>query len=158
MMGLFRLVCSNGLTVSSGDLAEYAIRHAGFKTEDVLAASAKMVGQIPQLMAIVDNMRSKQLTEEQRRQFAAQALNLRWDDGKAPIKATDLLVARRTEDRGTDLWSTLNVVQESLIQGGIAGVSNGRTRRRYTTRAVNSPAGDIRLNRGLWELAEKIAA
>lgn len=154
MMGLFRLVCTNGLTVSSGDIADYRIRHTGFKTEDVLAASAQMISHIPTLAAKVEGMRTLKLNDDERLAFATQALGLRWDAGKAPIEASHLLMSRRGADNGHDLWTTLNVVQENIIRGGITGRSHGRTRRHYTTRAVNSPATDISLNRGIWEIAE----
>ena len=157
MMGLFRLVCTNGLTVSSGNISDYRIRHTGFRTEDVLAASAQMIAQIPALAATVERMRDMKLTEDQRMAFAAQALGLRWDAGKAPIETAQLLMHRRQVDASTDLWTTLNVVQENIIRGGITGQARGKTRRRYTTRAVNSPATDIVLNRGLWQLAEQFS-
>jgi hypothetical protein len=69
------------------------------------------------------------------------------------------LLPRRHDDQASDLWTTFNVVQENVIRGGLTAVgrdANGR-RRRTTTRAVNGIDQDVRLNKGLWVLAERMA-
>ncbi|MFS1808980.1 hypothetical protein ACL6UX_28660, partial [Bacillus anthracis] len=55
----------------------------------------------------------------------------------------------------------LNVIQENVIKGGLRGVQRddeGRRVRRIKTRSVNSIDQDIKLNKALWLLAEKMAA
>jgi hypothetical protein len=47
------------------------------------------------------------------------------------------------------------VVQEHLLRGGDKG--RAATGRRITTRPVKSVGEDIRLNRALWTLTEKLA-
>lgn len=43
-------------------------------------------------------------------------------------------------------------IQENLIKGGLIGrTAKGK---RSTTRGVNGIAGDVKLNRALWEMAE----
>lgn len=64
--------------------------------------------------------------------------------------------ARRGADRKTDLWTTANVVQENVIKGGVGGIS-ATTGRRMKTRAINSVGEDVRLNRALWSLTERMA-
>ncbi|MBP1848374.1 hypothetical protein J2046_006665 [Rhizobium petrolearium] len=79
---------------------------------------------------------------------------------KTPIKPEQLLVPRRHDDRADDLWTVWNVVQENAIKGGIRGVGRddlGRTRR-VKSRAVNGIDQDIRLNKALWLLGERMAA
>jgi len=63
-----------------------------------------------------------------------------------------------------DLWHTLNVVQENVIRGGLHGTvrgidpdTNRRTFRRVTTREVRGIDQDVKLNRALWMLAERMA-
>lgn len=71
---------------------------------------------------------------------------------------TDLTV-RRHEDRAVDLWTVTNVLQENAIRGGLTAVGRdaGNRRRRVTTRPVNGIDQDVRLNRALWLLGERMA-
>ena len=67
---------------------------------------------------------------------------------------------RRNEDApapdgSRSLWATLNTVQELVMQGGIKGRTN--TGRRTTTRPVKAVDRDVKLNKALWILAEKLA-
>lgn len=62
---------------------------------------------------------------------------------------------RRFEDRDPSLWTTFNVVQENLIRGGLKGV--GSTGRNMTTRAVASVHENVKLNKALWNLTQKMA-
>jgi hypothetical protein len=69
------------------------------------------------------------------------------------------LKERRYDDKGHDLWSVYNVVQENIIKGGVQGQklgSNGRIRRQKT-RAVKAIDRDVKLNKALWLLTEKMA-
>jgi hypothetical protein len=58
------------------------------------------------------------------------------------------------------LWHTLNRVQENVIAGGLSAIerdAEGRRIRRVTTRQVKGIDADVRLNRSLWQLAERMA-
>jgi hypothetical protein len=54
-----------------------------------------------------------------------------------------------------DLWRTTNVLQETLMRGGLRGTAT--TGRKVTTKAVKSVTGDLAINRGLWTLATEMA-
>jgi hypothetical protein len=75
-----------------------------------------------------------------------------------------MLRPNRFEDRGQDLWTLFNTAQEKLIRGGARVLSHTKaTRQRgYPTirkaRAISSLPESIRINRQLWDLAEKVAA
>ena len=73
-----------------------------------------------------------------------------------PVTPAQLLNTRRAVDAAPDLWTTENVIQENLMRGGIR-VRNAATGRRATTRPVASVNEDIRLNKGLWVLADRMA-
>ena len=76
-----------------------------------------------------------------------------------PIKAEQLLFPRRHEDCADDLWTVWNVVQENAIKGGLRGVGHddlGRPRR-VKSRAVSGIDQDIKLNKALWLLGERMA-
>jgi hypothetical protein len=76
------------------------------------------------------------------------------------IRPAHLLTARReadyTDGEGNrDLWRTTNILQESLMRGGLSGTAT--TGRKVTTKAVKSVTGDLAINRGLWTLATEMA-
>jgi len=53
------------------------------------------------------------------------------------------------------VWTTFNRIQENVVRGGLHGRSaNGR---RMSTREVTAIDGNVKLNRALWTLAERMA-
>jgi hypothetical protein len=87
-------------------------------------------------------------------EFAREAWGLKPNDSIPPVW---LLTARRDEDltlpdASRDLWRTTNVIQESLVRGGLTG--RNERGRRVTTRSVKAVDADLRINRRLWEMAE----
>jgi len=101
--------------------------------------------------------------------FAEAAHTVRFADSEGkvstPITAAQLLQPRRTEDTGTDLWKTFNRVQENTIKGGLTARAqdtfDNRGRRQrgrmVSTRQVKGIDQDVKLNRALWQLAERMA-
>ncbi|WP_271898783.1 DUF932 domain-containing protein [Candidatus Phyllobacterium onerii] len=70
------------------------------------------------------------------------------------------MIPRRYDDKANDLWTTFNVTQENVIRGGLRGMlldEQGRRVRRVSTRAVNGIDQDIKLNKALWVLSQKMA-
>jgi hypothetical protein len=154
-LGLFRLVCSNGLVVSFGNFGAYRVRHVASIISDVLVGAEAIVRQFPMIEESVARMQAYTLSDNQRSEFAYAAMGLRWSSDKAPFESDRLLQTRRADDTGRDLWTTYNVIQENLLRG-----QNMRFRRRFygsqvprTTREVKSIDMEMSLNRGLWELA-----
>lgn len=157
MSGVFRLVCSNGLTVRSADFGSISVRHSGgidFR-ERVIDATYQVIEETPRTMARVDAWKQIELSPPQREAFAAAALEIR--DATVEVEPSDILRTRRSADRSADLWTTANVVQENVNRGGVRGVS-ATTGKRQRTRAVGSVTEDIRLNRALWTLTERMAS
>lgn len=155
MLGVFRLVCSNGLIV--GETFEgIRIRHMHFTRDEIINASRQVIEMGPVIVRCMDDMKNTPLTENEKGAFAKSVLPLIYEDpAKSPIKPEQLLLPRRAADRGDDLWTTLNVVQENVLRGGLNG-SNPTTQRRVTTRKVKSIDRDVKLNRSLWILAEEM--
>jgi hypothetical protein len=132
--------------------------------QDVLDGSRKLIADTQNSLGTVQGWSQLQLTDGEQHAFAESAHVLRFadSDGKVttPITADQLLTSRRREDIGGDLWHTLNRVQENVIAGGLSAVqrdANGRRVRRVSTRRINGIDQDVRLNRALWSLAEKMA-
>ena len=150
--GLFRLVCLNGLMVAVGEIASLHVAHRGDVIEDVIAAALKLSEQFGILAGYVARMEARLLIQEERHQFALRALALRFEPQQLTGLATDqVLLPRRAEDAGQDLWRTFNVVQENVLRGGLLRrAASGRLTR---TRGISAIREDVRLNTGLWEMA-----
>jgi hypothetical protein len=163
MAGLFRLVCLNGMVVSDGTVGAVHILHKGPREQQlqrVAEGAHNVLKQGPRVIEKVRAWQGIQLNPDERMAFAEGARHVRFADSEGevatPIKASQLLYARRPVDGGMDLWSTFNVVQENVIRGGLSGV--GSNHRRATTREVRGIDGNIKYNKGLWTLAEEMAA
>lgn len=155
LSGFFRFVCSNGLI--AGDICDdVKVRHTGNVVDDVLEGCIRVLDNVELASERIQTYQSLQLSEHQQNAFAEAALALKYDDpAAAPIIAARVLDARRWEDRKSDLWTTFNRTQENLIKGGLRGRNaNGR---RTSTRAVGGLNEDVRLNRALWTLADRLA-
>ena len=73
------------------------------------------------------------------------------------INHNDLLIPHRDEDSKDDLYTVLNVIQENLLRGNISGI-NKDTKRRFTSKEITSISKDTEVNKGIWDIAEKIAS
>jgi hypothetical protein len=154
LAGFFRFVCSNGLI--AGDVCnDIRVRHSGNVVNDVIEGSFRVLDNVEEIGSRIETYKSISLKPEEQALFANAALQLRWDEDKAPVEAERILRARRWADNGSDLWTTFNRVQENLVKGGVAGRAS--TGRRLTTRAVGGVTENVKLNRALWTLADGLA-
>jgi hypothetical protein len=143
-VGIFRLVCSNGLVVSDADFNNVSIRHINYTFETLQTKIGEVIAKLPGLVQKINLFKSTTLTEAQMTDFAYKAASLR---SKATVNVEELLGSTRKEDEGNDLWVVFNRVQEKLIGGGY---KSGRRK----TRSVKSFQKDIEINEQLFELAE----
>ena len=153
--GLYRFVCSNGMVVADGCIGSLSIRHTGNVVDEVIEGVYEVVHETPTLIERVGEYRATRVNDREALVLANAALELKYESGRAPIAPEQLIVPRRTEDHGADLWSRINVVQENLLRGGLRGRS--ASGRRMHTRAVASVTDDVRLNKALWRLADEFA-
>lgn len=151
--GLYRLVCSNGMAVPDGVAQSVRVRHTGDMT-DVIEGVFSVVEEAKALPRLIDEYSSIILPRPAQVAFANAALELR--ESTLPLTADQILRPRRTADTRTDLWTTLNVLQENLTKGGIR--TRNASNRRTSTRAVTDIAGDLKLNKALFVLAEQLKA
>jgi hypothetical protein len=155
--GMFRLACLNGLMVATSLVEALHIRHTGNIISEVVEGSTKLLQNAPVISDTVQQWRTIDLSPVEQKILAEEAHSLRFDgEGNSP-NPEKLLAPRRWEDNGTDLWSTFNRVQENAIKGGLRTI-DPETRRRNRTREVRGIDQNVRLNRALWSLAEKMAA
>ena len=156
---IWRKVCGNGLMVAS-DLFNFTHRHVNFDSKLFIQSAHEIVRNAGQIAGQVNDMRAIELTPDERGVFAASAHSLVYDEpDKAQIKPERLLIERRYDDEGKDLWTTFNVIQENLMKGGISYLKRDTNNnlRRNRTRKVKSIQKNIKLNKALWMLTEKMA-
>lgn len=162
--GLYRLVCSNGMMVSDAEIDAVNVAHKGNIIENVIEGSYRLIADTHKAIETAQNWTQLQLTDGEQSAFAQAAYTLRFADSEGkvttPITPAQLLEPRRREDVGSDLWHTFNRVQENVIAGGLSAVqrnANGGRVRRISTRRINGIDQDLKLNRALWQLAERMA-
>jgi len=156
-VGLFRVVCTNGLVVSMGIFPVWRVMHRGDVVQDVVCAALRISERFEQLAAAVERMERTMLNESQRLELAGEALALRFpNDAAGAMQPSQLLVPRRAQDVGNDLWRTFNVLQENVLRGGL--VRRSASNRLTRTRGIQAIATDVRLNTALWEMAIARAA
>jgi hypothetical protein len=163
MGGIFRFVCANGLVVADSMCASVNVYHKGNIVDDVIEGSFQVMEDTERALAVSAQWQAINLSYPEQRAFAEAAHSLRFADadGKidTPIEPEQLLIPRRSADTGSDLWRTFNRIQENAIRGGLKARHNQEHDfRRVTSRPVKGIDQDVRLNRSLWALAEKMAA
>ena len=152
-MGLFRVVCTNGLIVSRGAFPGVCVAHRGDIV--VITGALRIAEQFEILAGQVERMEAWHLLRDEQLGFAHAAMAVRYPDmGEASMQPAQLLRCRRVEDQPDNLWSTLNRVQENLLRGGLTRwAANGRLSH---TRRITSLREDVRINGRLWDLAAQV--
>jgi hypothetical protein len=143
-VGIFRLVCSNGLVISDADFNNVSIRHMNYSFETLQTKIQEVIAKLPNLVQKINLFKSTQLTEAQMQDFATKAMQLRT---KQRVNIMDVLNADRPQDAGNDLWVVFNRIQEKVIGGSYKA---GKRK----ARSVKNFQKDISLNEQLFELAE----
>jgi len=154
LAGSFRFACANGLIVGQ-QIADIRIPHKGDIQGRVIEGAFTVLKEFDHVTESIESMKAEALSHDEQLGFGRAALELRYDEGKAPIEAHRAIEARRRVDAGNDLWSTFNRVQENLTRGGQTAYSAER-RQNVTTRAIGGIDQGVKLNRALWVLAEKM--
>ena len=154
-VGIFRVVCTNGLIVSVGSFPSVRVAHRGDIVEEVVGSALDISERFGVLAGQVERMEQRLLPKDEQIMFAERALALRYPEPSEPgMEPAQLLTCRRVDDLGNDLWSVLNKVQENLLRGGLTRLTAGG--RRSRTRRITSIREDLRLNSRLWDLAEDV--
>ena len=149
--GLFRMVCENGLVVSSREFENMKIRHYGYSFEELQDTIKAMVEKLPLTVESLNKFRQVELSQEQALDFTKKALEVRLGElDNIQIDLQDLLTPTRSEDRGNDLWSVYNVVQEKLIHGMFNYKYGVKSRK---ARKIKNFKQDLVINERLYDLA-----
>jgi len=157
-MGVFRLVCENGLVIKSQDFGGFKMRHMGYSFEDLRNYIGELVNTLPTMVENLNKFSQVEMTPEQQHEFAIKAVEARFGEEKQipDEEIKNLLIAERKEDTGNSVWVVLNRVQEKLTSGGF-GYLNAKGKLRKS-RAVKNFTQDVDMNQKLWAIAEEYIA
>ena len=148
-MGLFKLVCENGLVVKDRDMGSFRERHTKLNFNEVKNLIDQKVSGLSDVVGKINKWNMIEMTDKQRFNFAVEALALRigTDRQAEQYEIMDILNPKRKADEGNSLWKTYNILQENLIKGGFQ--LNNRQ-----ARSIKNPIEDFNLNQELWSLAD----
>jgi len=162
--GLYRFVCGNGLIVADSTFSKHSIRHRGYTDQAVSLAIDEICDSVPLIGSKVNDFQTIELTKDEKGIFAMAALTAKYGEEALAERDFDvdlLLEPTRRADKAPVLWDTFNTVQEKLLKGGrFEHKETGNYYRRKTvvkSRGVNSIPENIRINKALWLLTEKMA-
>lgn len=160
MAALMKLACLNGMVVSDGMGLNVRVRHTGNIIEKVVEGTREVIAHSGKILTVVKEWQKIELSKDEQMVLAQGAHALRFGEksDEAMIKPEQLLNVRRITDAKSDLWTTFNRIQENTIRGGITGIRSSFQRRsRRATREITAIGHEVKLNKALWTLAEKMA-
>lgn len=163
-VGIFRLVCSNGLVVATDKFSEFKIKHKGYTFQELRNIVSETVEDLPNQVEVLNKMRGRKLSEEEKQDLALNAMLIRAGIDLESEKAKqfqydqetldEILEPKRSEDKGDDLWKTFNVVQEKIIKGDFHAALTGAKVRKV--RPIKSFVTDLKVNKQLFKLATSL--
>ena len=163
-VGIFRMVCSNGLVVADEQFSDFKIKHKGYTFGELRKVVKSAVADLPSKVQIMNDMKNRILTQEEKNKLALDAMLIRANITPGSDKAKkfnyddetieDILEPKRKEDKGDDLWRVFNVVQEKITQGEFSAALKGAKVRKV--RKIKSFEKDIKVNQELFKLATSV--
>lgn len=159
MLGLFRLVCTNGLVVCDNQMVNMSIRHMNYTFEELRMVVQNAIEEVPNIVNTMNEMRGIELTDMQKQELATEVLKIRKGvDTNEPYEVEqsiidDILTPIREEDKSNDLWTIFNICQEKLIKGGFFNRTAKAKMRKV--KSISSIKKDMEYNQRLWLTASR---
>lgn len=163
MLGVYRLVCANGL-ICGENFEEYRVIHRGDSVFTKLSTGIKAITeQLGNLETSLDHLQNTTLTSNElnhvemivARQLTKHIKNVEF------IESSLLTRIRREADTSSSAWVVLNRVQENAMKGGLRYTTKnpktGELRSRKLC-AVKSIDRQVAINRFVWNTIEKVAS
>jgi hypothetical protein len=152
--GLFRLVCSNGLTVPTSVADAITVKHMKVDMGAVRMITDEFADRLPLIQRSVGRMETTFLNEERTMDMLNKSSLIRWEKGSVPssLNLTDLINPERSEDTGNSVWKVFNVIQEKFVRGGTKYQS--KKGRLVTMKELKNFHNINKINTSLWELAD----
>ena len=151
-LGYYRLVCANGLMVGT-TVSSMRWKHNKLDFNEIKHLVILALDEFSILSTLVPKYETTYLNEIQQTQFASKVIEMVWNGQLFEPKL--LLKPRRSIDVGSSLFTTMNVIQENVMAGGIRyALGDGRKNSVATTRAVKNIDKNISFNLGVWALMD----
>jgi hypothetical protein len=155
--GLFRMICENGLVVSTEQFEDVKMRHMGYTFEELQEQIKGMVERLPLTVESMNKMKQIEMSQDAAIEFARKAVATRFNENEIENISVDintLLAPTRKEDEGNDLWSVFNVVQEKILEGDFNYTFGVKVRK---ARKIKNFSQDLKINKELFNLALEYA-
>ena len=151
--GLFRMVCENGLVISTNEFEKVAIRHMGYDFEELQKQITEMVERLPLTVESMNNMIDTKMNQKSILKFAKDMLAIRFPEDelrRITIDMDEFITPVRPEDKGDDLWSVFNTIQEKIIEGDFEYTVGTKYRK---ARQIKNFKQDMDLNSKMFDVA-----
>jgi hypothetical protein len=155
--GLFRMICENGLVVSTEQFEDVKMRHMGYTFEELQEQIKGMVERLPLTVESMNKMKQIEMSQEAAIEFAQKAIAARFNENEIEnisVDVNQLLTPTRKEDEGNDLWSVFNVIQEKILEGDFNYTFGVKVRKARKIKNFNQ---DLKINKELFNLALEYA-
>ena len=166
-LGLFRLVCTNGLVIAVPGMAtELKFRHINIDRAELMQLLSEAAEQYRNIGLHIGDMQNRVLTTDEKEAFAIKAISLRepnrFINPDGTINASGitqsmnpkaLLEPVRPQDESSDLWTTFNLIQERSVKGLYERKT--KTGRKSSPREITNAARNLEFNKKLWAVAEQ---
>ncbi len=152
MLGIFRVVCGNGMMVSTGTFGAISVRHDMPIGESIAELTNRFGTMATRMLETSEAWDRISLSRPRQIELAQAARNLRFG-AESSVDPVALLETRRHDDEGDSLWRTFNRIQENVTKGGLR--FSGMKRR---SREIKNISKEVEVNQGLWAFAEAVAA
>ena len=151
--GLFRMICENGLVISTNEFEKVSIRHMGYDFDELQVQINEMVEQLPLTVESMNKMIDTQMNQKSILKFAKDMLAVRFPEDelrRITIDMDEFITPVRPEDKGEDLWSVFNVIQEKIIEGDFDYTIGTKHRK---ARQIKNFKQDMDLNSKMFDVA-----
>ena len=151
--GLFRMICENGLVISTNEFEKVSIRHMGYDFEELQKQVTEMVEQLPLTVESMNKMIDTKMNQKMIMDFAKDMLAVRFPEDelkRITIDMDEFITPVRPEDKGDDLWSVFNTIQEKIIEGDFDYTVGTKHRK---ARQIKNFKQDMDLNSKMFDVA-----
>ncbi len=151
--GLFRMICENGLVISTNEFEKVSIRHMGYDFDELQVQINEMVEQLPLTVESMNKMIDTKMNQKSIVKFAKDMLAVRFPEDelrRITIDMDEFITPVRPEDKGDDLWSVFNVIQEKIIEGDFEYTVGTKHRK---ARQIKNFKQDMDLNSKMFDVA-----
>jgi hypothetical protein len=161
-MGIYRLVCSNGLVIPEEEYTSFRIPHKGYTFDNLRKSMTKAVEMIGEKVEVINKMIQKDLSEQEQMDLALKALLIRSGVDSESVETPkytqeslkEVLRPTREADKGDNLWVVFNRIQEAVTRGGFrVGVEGKKAR---PLNKIKSFQKDFKVNEELFEAALEV--